>query len=118
LKLDGVVGEDTFGINRYLNQSFYKSQLWRKVRRDIIIRDGGCDLAMPDREIRGDILVHHINPITIEDLTSHSFKLLDPNNLVCVAYNTHNAIHYGDEDILDEYEVVVRTKNDMCPWKN
>lgn len=118
LRLGGKVGEDTFGFDRYLNQLFYKSKdLWLPIRDTVIIRDNGCDLGIEDREIRGQrILVHHMNPITKEDVLNQSEFLLNPEYLICVTKNTHDAIHYGDESLL----VTVpkeRTRNDTCPWK-
>lgn len=117
LKLDGVVGEETFGFDRYLNQMFYKDPEWLEVRDWVIIRDNGCDLAIPDREIKSRILVHHMNPIRKEDILRRSKFLLDPDYLVCTVKNTHDAIHYGNEDIL-LLEPVERTINDTCPWRH
>ena len=116
LRLGGRVGEDTFGFDRYLNQVFYRSDAWRKVRDHVIIRDMGCDLAMPDREIQNRILVHHMNPITIEDIMRETDFLLDPEFLICTVKNTHDAIHYGDKSLLLT-DPIVRTKNDTCPWR-
>lgn len=115
LKLNGRIGEDTFGFDRYLNQIFYRSQKWKSVRDFVIIRDNGCDLGMDDREIYGKILIHHMNPITIKDIEKESSFLLDPEYLICTSQNTHNAIHYGDESKLI-LAPIERTKNDMCPW--
>ena len=118
LKLDGVVGEDTFGYDRYLNQIFYKTKEWLSIRRYIITRDNGCDLGTPGREITDNrIIIHHINPITKEDILNRSDKLLDPENLITTIKNTHDAIHYGSSDLLYE-ELVERSKNDTCPWKH
>ena len=116
LKLNGRVGEDTFGFDRYLNQIFYTSQEWRDVRDYVIVRDGGCDLGMPDREIFGKILVHHMNPIRQEDILRRSKFLLDPEYLICTIKNTHDAIHFGDESLLI-LAPTERTKNDTCPWR-
>ena len=116
LKLSGRVGEDTFGFDRYLNQIFYKSQEWLDVRDYVIVRDGGCDLGMPDREIFGKILVHHMNPIRQEDILRRSKWLLDPEYLICTIKNTHDAIHYGDESLLI-LAPTERKKNDTCPWR-
>ena len=117
LKLDGRVGEDTFGFDRYLNQQFYKSDEWRTLRDEIIIRDNGCDLGIEDREIKGQrILVHHMNPITKEDILNQSEYLTNPEYLICVTKNTHDAIHYGDESLL-AIVPMERTRNDTCPWK-
>lgn len=116
LKLSGRVGEDTFGFDRYLNQIFYKSNEWLDVRDYVIVRDGGCDLGMPDREIFGKILVHHMNPIRQEDILRRSKWLLDPEYLICTIKNTHDAIHYGDESLLI-LPPIERKKNDTCPWR-
>ena len=116
LRLGGRVGEETFGFDRYLNQIFYKSEEWRSVRDHVIIRDCGCDLGMPDREIHGRIIVHHMNPIYQEDILRRSKYLLDPEYLICTIKNTHDAIHYGDENLLITVPVE-RSKNDTCPWR-
>lgn len=119
LKLDGIVGEDTFGFDRYLNQIFYTSKEWRKLRNDIIVRDGGCDLAIPEREIIGQIiLIHHMNPITREDILDNTDYLLNPEYLICTIKNTHDAIHYGNKETLYNIGPVIRTKNDTCPWRH
>lgn len=120
LKLGGKVGEETFGFDRYLNQSFYKTPEWRRVRDFVITRDNACDLGVADRPIPGGvhILVHHINPITVDDILNRSPELLDPENLISTYYNTHNAIHYGDARLLIDDQPVIRTPNDTCPWKN
>ena len=117
LRLDGVVGEDTFGFDRYLNQTFYRSQRWKRVRDQVIVRDNGCDLGIEGHEIYGKVLIHHMNPITILDIENESDFLLNPEYLICVAHNTHNAIHYGDEGLLMKGPIE-RTKNDMCPWRH
>lgn len=117
LKLDGKVGEDTFGFDRYLNQVFYRSQKWKSIRDYVIVRDNGCDLAMEGYEIHGRILIHHMNPISLRDLETESEFLLDPEYLITTVHNTHNAIHYGDESLLFTVPVE-RTKNDTCPWKH
>lgn len=117
LKLNGRVGEDTFGFDRYLNQQFYKSDKWRSLRDEIIIRDNGCDLGIEDREIKGQrILIHHMNAITKEDILNQSDYLLNPEYLICVTKTTHDAIHYGDENLLVTVPME-RTSNDTCPWK-
>lgn len=116
LRLDGKVGEETFGFDRYLNQSFYKSPEWLSVRDFVIIRDGGCDLAMEGHEIFGKILVHHMNPISMEDIIHRTKYLLDPEYLICTIKNTHDAIHYGDGSLLLTGPIE-RTKNDTCPWR-
>lgn len=117
LRLFGRVGKETFGGNRYLNQAFYSSDEWNRIRNQVIIRDNGCDLAVPGREIYGMIYVHHINPITYEDIIEMSPKLTDLDNLVCTSRETHEAIHYGDEmHLRPDYKP--RRPNDTCPWKD
>lgn len=116
LKLGGSVGEDTFGFDRYLNQTLYRSPEWKRFRREIILRDNGCDLGCDGFEIYGKILIHHINPITVNDVLNRAKCIFDPENVICTCLNTHNAIHYGDESLL-LVEPVTRTKNDMCPWR-
>ena len=117
LKLDGTVGEETFGFDRYVNQMFYKSEEWKRIRNYVITRDNGCDLGMPDRKIVDSvILVHHMNPITKEDIINKNEILLDPEYLITTIKSTHDAIHYGDESLLAE-DLVIRSKNDTCPWK-
>lgn len=116
LKLDGVVGEETFGYDRYLNQILYQSKEWRKFRREIIVRDNGCDLTCDGYEIVGKIIIHHIEPITLKDIETRSPQIFNPDNVITVSMNTHNAIHYGDESILIT-EPIIRTPNDTCPWK-
>ena len=117
LKLDGKVGEETFGLDRWLNQLFYKKDPdWLSIRDKIIIRDNGCDLGVSGREIHSRILIHHMNPITKEDILCRSEFLLNPEYLVCTTKNTHDAIHYGDENLLVK-DPVKRYKNDTCPWK-
>ena len=116
LRLGGRVGEETFGFERNLNQSFYRSYEWRKVRREVIARDAGCDLAMPGFQIYNNIIIHHIVPITIEDLEDGTDLILDPNNLVCVSEKTHNAIHFGDKSLLPQTPIE-RRPGDTCPWK-
>lgn len=116
LKLNGVVGEDTFGFDRWLNQRFYNSKEWQNIRDFVIIRDGGCDLAMDGYEIRGKLYVHHMNPIEQTDIIHSTDILIDPEYLICVSHNTHNAIHYGDISLLVT-DPVERRPNDTCPWK-
>lgn len=116
LKLDGVVGKETFGFNRYLNQTFYLCPEWRDTRRDIIIRDKGCDLGCIDFEIYGPIMIHHINQITADDILKRRPIIFDPENLITTRLRTHNAIHYGDEKQLNTGPIE-RTKNDTCPWR-
>lgn len=118
LKLDGVVGEETFGFDRYLNQQFYKYDPdWKKVRDEVIFRDNGCDLGIEGREINGPIMVHHMNPITKDDILNRSEYLLNPNYLITTIKSTHDAIHYGSSDLLMK-DPVVRSKNDTCLWRN
>ena len=116
LKLDGLVGKDTFGFDRYLNQEFYRSKEWKEVRDFVIVRDNGCDLGMDGYEIAGRIYIHHMNPITVNDIVHSSDFLLNPDYLICMSHNTHNAVHYGDEGLLVTAPVE-RRKNDTCPWK-
>lgn len=117
LKINGQVGEETFGSHRYLNQKFYTSDEWLRIRNYVIMRDLGCDLGIPDREIHGRIYVHHMNPITIEDILEHSDCLVNPDFLICVSRETHLAIHYGDKSLLIP-DLVERRPNDTCPWKS
>lgn len=117
LRLDGKVGEDTFGFDRWLNQSFYNNdRKWRAIRDKVIVRDNGCDLGIPDREIHSRIIVHHMNPITKDDILYRSGFLLNPEYLICTVKNTHDAIHYGDEELLVKVPIE-RTRNDTCPWR-
>lgn len=116
LRLGGKVGAETFGFDRYLNQIFYKSDKWLSVRDKVIIRDNGCDLGIEGREIYGQILVHHMNPITMDDIVNHSSWILDPEYLITTVKNTHDAIHYSDESLLIK-DPIERRKNDMCPWR-
>lgn len=118
LKLGGSIGAETFGFDRYLNQSFYQSPEWKRFRREIIIRDMGCDMAWKELEIQGRfIVVHHLNPITPEDVLQRSAKLFDPENVVCVSELTHKAIHYGDTSLLPSLKPLERRPNDTCPWR-
>ena len=117
LKLDGQVGVETFGFNRYLNQAFYKSDEWLSIRDYVITRDNGCDLGMEGYEIYGQILIHHINPITKDDIIQRSRILLDPENLITTVKRTHDAIHYGDSNLLMRAPIE-RRKNDTCPWRH
>lgn len=119
LKLNGRVGETTFGSKRYLNQILYKTDEWLSIRDKIIIRDKGCDLGILDREIKRPlkVLVHHINPITIEDVLNRDPKVFDPENLITIMHMTHEAVHYGNEDLLIK-DPIVRFKNDTCPWRH
>lgn len=118
LNCKAQIGTATFGKERYLNQILYRSQEWRKFRHKIIIRDNGCDLADPDRPIKRDkILIHHINPLTIDDIVNRDPKIFDPENVICVSFDTHQAIHYGDEKYLSYTTLVERKPNDTCPWR-
>lgn len=118
LKLnDGRVGEDTFGHLRYLNQQFYKTTLWKHIKRDLIIRDNGCDLGVEGYEIEGrSVYVHHLNPITKNDIINRTEYLTNPEFLICTTFETHQAIHYGDISLLIT-SPIVRTRNDTCPWR-
>lgn len=116
LKLDGSVGKETFGFDRYLNQDFYRSKEWKYIRDEIIVRDFGCDLGVRDREIHTRIYIHHMNPISVKDIINATEFLLNPDYLICTSHSTHNAIHYGDESLL-VIAPVERRKNDTCPWK-
>lgn len=117
LNLTGRVGETTFGGHRQLNQALYKMPEWRRIRNIVIDRDNGCDLAHEDHEIRERAAyIHHINPITIEDIQNRNPLVLDPNNLITTSFNTHQAIHFGDESLLP-HDPVERRPGDTCPWK-
>lgn len=116
LKLNGSVGEVTFGFDRYLNQAFYSSADWHRIRDQVIIRDGGNDLGVDGYEIRSRLLVHHMNPISQLDIENENPIIYDPEYLITTMQDTHNAIHYGDESILQKYKLVERKPNDMCPW--
>ena len=117
LKLDGIVGRETFGFDRYLNQMFYSSIEWKRFRRDIILRDNGCDLAMPGLDIVGKIFIHHLNPITKEDILNRTEYLMNPEFVICSSKLTHDAIHYGDSDLLPKGPIE-RKRNDTCPWRH
>lgn len=117
LKLGGVIGKSTFGFERQLNQALYSSYEWQRFRKNVIVRDNGCDLAMEGRDILGDrIIIHHINPLTLDDLRNRSFAIFDMDNVVCTSFNTHEAIHFGDASLLPK-EHQERKPNDTCPWK-
>lgn len=115
LRLKGAVGADTFGFDRYLNQRFYRSPEWKTARRDVIIRDNGCDLGLEGYELYNGIYVHHMNPISPNDLIHGETWIYDPEYLICVSFNTHQAIHYGNISLLPKLPVE-RTINDTCPW--
>ena len=114
LRLNGRVADTTFGFDRYLNQMFYKSAKWSKIRNDIIVRDLGCDLGIPDYEIHGKIIIHHMNPISVNDILDDTEYLTNPNYLICTTHNTHNAIHYGN---MTPNIMVDRQPGDTCPWR-
>ena len=116
LKVEGFVSDQTFGGHRYLNQKFYTSNEWKRIRRDVIVRDNGCDLAHPDHPIFGRILIHHIEPITIEDIKNRRSCVTDLDNLICISFETHNALHYSNFESLPK-DFVPRKRNDMCPWR-
>lgn len=118
LRLNGSVGLDTFGSHRYLNQTFYKhNKKWKDARRDAILRDNGCDLGIEGLDIFKNLIVHHINPITIDDILEDSYCLYDLENLVTVSFMTHQAIHYGTEMLMTSVHYTPRSCNDTCPWK-
>lgn len=118
LAVGGKTFGKTFGKDRYLNQVLYVSPEWRCFRHQIITRDNGCDLADPDYPIRGSkILIHHINPLTVEDIVNRDDKIFDPENVICVSFDTHQALHYGDSRYLNRNKIVERRPNDTCPWR-
>lgn len=115
LKLSSVPGRQTFGFERYLNQTLYQSREWRRLRSALFVRDEARDLAMPGYDITDRFTLHHLNPITIEDIEKRAKKVLDPDNLVVCSHNTHNAIHFGDARLLIDLPPP-RKKGDTCPW--
>lgn len=118
LKLDSMIGEETFGFDRWLNQTFYRTYEWKKIRRDVIIRDCGYDLGCETHPINWQILiVHHMNPVSIDDIRKRSDFLLNPNYLITTIDSTHRAIHYGSMDYLEREKVIDRFPNDTCPWR-
>ena len=117
LQLRGRVGEDTFGFDRWLNQVFYRSPEWKSVRQEVLLRDNAFDLAHPEHPIAGRLLVHHMNPITDKDIVNREDILMNPEYLITVSHQTHNAIHYGDESLLICDTIPERKVNDTCPWK-
>lgn len=117
LSLKGTVAAETFGFDRYINQKFYSSAEWKLLRDKIIVRDLGCDLGVDGYEIYGKIIIHHMNPILLQDIIHQTDYLLNPEFLICTTHNTHNAIHYGDESLLIKAPVE-RKKNDTCPWRH
>lgn len=116
LRLNGVVGQDTFGFDRIFNQMFYRSKEWKRLRDYVIARDNGCDLGIEGYEIHTRPIIHHMNPITLDDIRENTDFLMNPEYLITTIHSTHNAIHYGNEDLLPK-DPIVRTRNDTCPWK-
>jgi hypothetical protein len=117
LKLNGSVGDDTFGFDRFMNKHFYRSQKWKTIRDKVIVRDNGCDLGLDGYDIYGKIIIHHMNPIRVEDILDVTEYLLNPDYLICTTLETHNAIHYGNSNNLSK-SPIQRTKNDTCPWRH
>ena len=117
LQLNGTVAKDTFGFDRYINQNFYRSKEWKRVRDFVILRDNGCDLAAEGYVIHGKIIIHHMNPITVKDISDVTDHLMNPEYLISTTHSTHNAIHYGDESLLMMLPTE-RRKNDTCPWRH
>ena len=117
LELSGTVGAETFGFDRYLNQNFYTSDEWKRLRNQIIIRDNGCDLGVSGYDIHTVILIHHMNPISVKDVLAHNDLLINPEYLITTRLSTHNGIHYGDDSILQSYSVIERRPGDTCPWR-
>lgn len=115
LKLSGSIGTETFGFDRYVNQMFYRSKEWKSIRNHVIVRDNGCDLGIEGREIQKGIIVHHINPIKIDDIVSVTEFLMNPDYLICTSLKTHNAIHYGDSNLLDK-DPIIRRPGDTKLW--
>ena len=117
LKLNGKVGKETFGFDRVFNQLFYRSLEWKQIRNFVIVRDNGCDLGVKGYDIFGSsIIIHHMNPISLDDIENHTVYLLNPDFLITTTHQTHNAIHYGDETLFRR-DPVIRTANDTTPWK-
>ena len=117
LSLGGIVGDETFGFERYLNQKLYSSEEWKQVRHFVIVRDGGCDLGILDLDIKGYVYVHHMNPISLDDIENHNPDIFDPEYLITVSLATHNAIHYGDANYLKTIELIERKPGDTCLWR-
>ena len=117
LMLQGFVGRETFGLDRYVNQTFYNSYEWKHIRQQVILRDNGCDLGIEDCPIYGKILIHHMNPVILEDILNRTDYLLNPEYLISVSHSTHNAIHYGDINLIKSMTPIERRPNDQCPWK-
>jgi len=116
LQLNGKVGVETFGFDRFMNQAFYQSVEWKRIRDIVIMRDNGCDLGVNGHEIYGRITIHHMNPVLPRDIESHSDLLMNPEYLICTTHNTHNAIHFSNESLLPK-DPIERKPNDTCPWK-
>ena len=116
LKLDGVLGSSTFGDNRYVNQQFYRSERWRRIRRKVILRDMGCDLGVEGYDINKGIIIHHMNPVMLSDIMDETDILLNPEYLICCSHDTHNAIHYGNASNVPDL-FATRTQNDQIPWR-
>lgn len=117
LKLNGTVGISTFGFDRWLNQRFYKSYEWKRIRDQIIIRDYGCELGVKDYPIQGSITIHHMNPVLVEDIYKNNELIMNPEYLICCSHRMHNAVHYSDNSIFREINYVERKPNDTCPWR-
>jgi hypothetical protein len=117
LQLGSSVGDETFGSFRWLNQTLYRSKEWKDIRNTVILRDNGCDLALPDRPIFGKIYIHHLNPISVDDVRNRDPCIFDTNNLVCVSFDTHQMIHYGINSP-DDVDLVIRSEFDTCPWRS
>ncbi len=116
LKLDGIVGDETFGFSRYLNQILYASYEWRKFRKQVILRDNGCNFGLDGYDIHDRLIVHHINPLTLAQIEDRDPQVFSMNNVVCVSNNIHQAIHYGDESLLPK-DPIERKPFDTCPWR-
>lgn len=116
LRLTGSVGESTFGFDRYLNQMLYTSRRWLRIRDSVIIRDNGCDLGFPDHDIKGKIIVHHMNPISVDDIEKENDDIVNPEFLICASHLTHLAIHFGDKSLLPEMPIK-RYPGDTIPWR-
>ena len=117
LEIGGQIGIDTFGFNRYLNQNFYRSYKWLKVRDQVILRDNGMDLGVDGYPVNGKIVIHHINPITVEDVVEQNPDIFNLDYLISCSHATHNALHYGNEEYLSRFQVIERKPNDTCPWR-
>lgn len=117
LKIGGRVGEETFGYDRWLNQQFYQSYEWKQIRNMVIVRDLGRDLAMEGWEINSRLYIHHMNPVSKDDIVNRSDILTNPEYLITCSFETHNAIHYGDETLLPIQMAIERTPYDTCPWR-